>query len=54
LLYFCKNKDKVPPLLERNEKKKFLGLNRPFFEVANFENTMAIDLEILSDSKIKI
>jgi hypothetical protein len=29
-------------------------MNRPFIEVAHFENTMAIYLEILSDSKIKI
>ena len=39
---------------EKNEKKYFLGLNRPFIEVSHFENTMAIDLEILSDTKIKI
>jgi hypothetical protein len=44
------------PNLERKKikKKKFLGLNRPFIEVAHFVNTMAIDLEILSDSNIKI
>jgi hypothetical protein len=28
-----------------------LGLNRPFIEVAHFENTMGIDLEILKKDK---
>jgi hypothetical protein len=39
---------------KKMKKKKFSGLNRPFIEVAHFEITMAIDLEILSDSQIKI
>ena len=33
------------------EKNKFLGLNRPFIEVAHFEYTMTIGAQLLQDSK---
>jgi hypothetical protein len=41
------------PNLERkkNEKHTFLGLNRPFIEVAHFENTITNEPEILPESK---
>ena len=42
------------PNLERKKlKKMFWGLNWPFIEVGHFENTIVIDLEILTEIKIK-
>jgi len=38
---------------EKNEKHRFLGLNRPFIEVAHFENTITNDSEILPGLKKK-
>ena len=39
---------------EKNEKHRSKGLNRPFIEVAHFENTITNDSEILPGFKKKI
>jgi hypothetical protein len=43
-----------PNLERKNEKHRSKGLNRPFIEVAHFENTITNDSEILPGFKKKI